>query len=131
MTTEITPIESPARTPVQSLIDRVLIVVGKAAETEVDKHRVLLKLPDIDIPSSLKAITYGGDIIYITINLMVSDKPLKVELNGKREQYTMTYDDTKYRSEFHRKVIPEEELKELFKLIFYVNSVGDACYNYN
>ena len=30
MTTEITPTELPERTPVQSLIDRVLIVVGKA-----------------------------------------------------------------------------------------------------
>lgn len=130
-TVDTPPLELPAQTPVQSLIGRVLIDIGKTVETEIDKHRRLLKIPDIEIPSSLKEITYTGNINYITINLMVGDKPMKVELNGKREQYTMTYDDIEYRSEFHRKVIPEEELKELFKLIFYVKSVGDACHNYN
>ena len=131
MTTEITPTELPERTPVQSLIDRVLIVVGKAVETEVDKHRMLLKIPDMDIPSSLKATTYSGDINYITINLMVSDKPLKVELDNKRQHYMITYDDVEYRSVFHRAVIPEKDLKDLFNLIFYVKSVTDTCHNYN
>ena len=131
MTTEITPTESPARTPVQSLIDWVLIVVGKAVETEVDKHRVLLKLPDIDIPSSLKAITYSGNINYITINLMVGDKPIIVELDGKRQHYMITYDSVEYRSVFHPAVISEEALKELFALIFYVKSVTDTSHNYN
>lgn len=130
MTTEITPTELPERTPVQSLIDWVLIVIGKAVETKVDKHRVLLKLPDIDIPSSLKAIMYSGNINYITINLMVGDKPLKVELDNKRQHYMITYDAVEYRSVFHRAVIPEEELKELFKLIFYVKSVADTSQNY-
>ena len=131
MTTEITPTELPERTPVQSLIDWVLIVVGKAVETEVDKHRMLLKIPDMDIPSSLKATTYSGDINYITINLMVSDKPLKVELDNKRQHYMITYDDVEYRSVFHRAVIPEKDLKDLFNLIFYVKSVTDTCHNYN
>ena len=130
MTTEITPTELPARTPVQSLIDRILIIVGKAVETEVDKHRVLLKLPDIDIPSSLKATTYSGDINYITINLMVSDKSLKVELDNKRQHYMITYDAVEYRSAFHRAVIPEKDLKDLFNLIFYVKSVTDTSQNY-
>lgn len=131
MTTVITPAETPTPTPVQALIERVLVVVGKAVETEVDKHRVLLKLPDTDIPSNLRAITYQGDINYITINLLIGTKPMTFELNGKREQYTITYDDIEYRSAFNRTAIPEKDLKELFKLIFYVKSVADTSHNYN
>ena len=131
MTTVITPAETPTPTPAQALIERVLVVVGKAVETEVDKHRVLLKLPDTDIPSNLRAITYQGDINYITINLLIGTKPMTFELNGKREQYTITYDDIEYRSAFHRTAIPEKDLKELFKLIFYVKSVTDTSHNYN
>lgn len=131
MTTTLTPPpELPAQTPVQSLIEWVLNVVGKAVETEVDKHRVLLKLPDTDIPSSLREITYGGDINYITVNLMVSDKPLKVELDSKRQHYMITYDGGEYRSVFHRAVISEKDLKDLFNLIFYVKSVADTSQNY-
>lgn len=131
MTTTLTPPpELPAQTPVQSLIEWVLNVVGKAVETEVDKHRVLLKLPDTDIPSSLREITYGGDINYITVNLMVSDKPLKVELDSKRQHYMITYDGVEYRSVFHRAVISEKDLKDLFNLIFYVKSVTDTSQNY-
>ena len=136
MTTVITPAETPTPTPAQALIERVLVVVGKAVETEVDKHRVLLKLPDTDIPSNLRAITYQGDINYITINLLIGTKPMTFELNGKREQYTITYDDIEYRSAFHRTAIPEKDLKELFNLIFtvlifYVKSVTDTSHNYN
>ena len=133
MTTALTPPpELPAQTPVQSLIEWVLSVSGKAVETEVDKHRVLLNLPDIEIPSSLKAITYhSSNINYITINLMVGDKPIIVELDGKRRHYMITYDGVEYRSVFHPAVIPEEELNELFRLIFYVKSViADTCQNY-
>lgn len=131
MTTTLTPPpELPAQTPVQSLIEWVLNVVGKAVETEVDKHRVLLKLPDTDIPSSLREITYGDDINYITVNLMVSDKPLKVELDSKRQHYMITYDGVEYRSVFHRAVISEKDLKDLFNLIFYVKSVTDTSQNY-
>lgn len=131
MTTTLTPPpELPAQTPVQSLIEQVLIIVGKAVEAEVDKHRVLLNLPDIEISSSLKAITYSGNINYITINLMVGDKPIIVELDGKRQHYTITYDSVEYRSVFHPAVISEEALKELFALIFYVKSVSDTSQNY-
>ena len=132
MTTALTPPpELPAQTPVQSLIEWVLSVSGKAVETEVDKHRVLLNLPDIEIPSSLKAITYhSSNINYITINLMVGDKPIIVELDGKRRHYMITYDGVEYRSVFHPAVIPEEELNELFRLIFYVKSITDTCQNY-
>ena len=130
-TVDTPPPELPAQTPVQALIERVLVVVGKAVETEVDKHRVLLKLPDTDIPSNLRAITYQGDINYITINLLIGTKPMTFELNGKREQYTITYDDIEYRSAFNRTAIPEKDLKELFKLIFYVKSVADTSHNYN
>ena len=130
-TVDTPPPELPAQRPVQALIERVLVVVGKAVETEVDKHRVLLKLPDTDIPSNLRAITYQGDINYITINLLIGTKPMTFELNGKREQYTITYDDIEYRSAFNRTAIPEKDLKELFKLIFYVKSVADTSHNYN
>lgn len=131
MTTTLTPPpELPAQTPVQALVERVLIIVGKAVEAEVDKHRVLLNLPDIEIPCSLKAITYSGNINYITINLMVGDKPIIVELDGKRQHYMITYDSVEYRSVFHSAVIPEKDLKDLFNLIFYVKSVTDTSQNY-
>lgn len=131
MTTTLTPPpELPAQTPVQALVERVLIIVGKAVEAEVDKHRVLLNLPDIEIPSSLKTITYSGNINYITINLMVGDKPIIVELDGKRQHYMITYDSVEYRSVFHPAVIPEKDLKDLFNLIFYVKSVTDTSQNY-
>ena len=132
MTTTLTPPpELPAQTPVQALIERVLSVSGKAVETEVDKHRGLLNLPDIETPSKIEAITYQGDINYITINLLIGTKPMTFELNEQREQYTITYDDIEYRSAFHRAAIPEKELKELFKLIFYVKAVAYTCHNYN
>ena len=131
-TVDTPPPELPAQTPVQSLIGRVLIDIGKAVETEIYKHRRLLKIPDIDIPSSLKAITYHScNINYITINLMVGDKPIIVELDGKRQHYMITYDSVEYRSVFHPAVISEEQLKELFALIFYVKSVTDTSHNYN
>ena len=131
MTTVITPAETPTPTPVQALIERVLVVVGKAVETEVDKHRVLLKIPDIETPSNLKAITYQSDVNCITISLLIGEKPMKVELDGKRRHYMITYDDVEYRSVFHPTVISEEQLKEFFALIFYVKSVADTCHNYN
>lgn len=129
-TVDTPPPELPAQTPVQALVERVLIIVGKAVETEVDKHRVLLNLPDIEISSSLKAITYSGNINYITINLMIGDKPIIVELDGKRQHYMITYDSVEYRSVFHPAVIPEKDLKDLFNLIFYVKSVTDTSQNY-
>ena len=55
---------------------------------------------------------------------------MKVELDGKRQHYMITYDDVEYRSVFHPTVISEEQLKEFFALIFYVKSVADTCYNY-
>ena len=131
-TVDTPPPELPARTSVQALIEWVLlIIIGKAVETEIDKHRVLLKLPDIETPSNLRAITYQSDVNYITVNLLIGTKPMTFEFNGIREQYTVTYDDIEYRSEFHRRVIPEKDLKELFKLIFYVKSVADTSHNYN
>lgn len=127
MTTTLTPPpELPAQTPVQSLIEWVLNVSGKA----VDKHRTLLKIPDIETPSKLKAITYKSDLNYITISLMIGEKPMTVELDGKRRHYMITYDGVEYRSVFHPAVIPEEELNELFRLIFYVKSVADTSQNY-
>lgn len=131
MTTTLTPPpELPAQTPVQSLIEWVLSVSGKAVETEVDKHRMLLKIPDIETPSNLKAITYKSDLNYITISLMIGEKPMTVELDGKRRHYMITYDGVEYRSVFHPTAIPEEELNELFALIFYVKSVADTSQNY-
>ena len=129
-TVDTPPPELPAQTPVQSLIGRVLIDIGKAVETEIDKHRRLLKIPDIETPSNLKAINYTSDVNYITISLLIGEKPMKVELDGKRQHYTITYDDVEYRSVFHPTVISEEQLKEFFALIFYVKSVADTCYNY-
>ena len=131
MTTTLTPPpELPAQTPVQSLIKRVLSVSGKAVETEVDKHRLLLKIPDIETPSKLKAITYKSDLNYITISLMIGEKPMTVELDDKRRHYMVTYDGVEYRSVFHPAVISEEELNELFRLIFYIESIAYACQNY-
>lgn len=131
MTTTLTPPpELPAQTPVQSLIEWVLNVSGKAVETEVDKHRLLLKIPDIETPSKLKGISYKSDLNYITINLMVGDKPITVELDGRRQHYMIAYDAVEYRSVFHREVISEEQLKEFFALIFYVKSVADTSQNY-
>ena len=127
MTTALTPPpELPAQTPVQSLIEWVLSVSGKA----VDKHRMLLKVPDIETPSKLKEITYKSDLNYLTISLMIGEKPMTVELDGKRRHYMITYDGVEYRSVFHPAVIPEEELNELFRLIFYVKSITDTCQNY-
>ena len=132
MTTVLTPPpELPAQTPVQSLIEWVLNVSGKAVETEVDKHRLLLKIPDIETPSKFKAITYKSDLNYITISLMIGEKSMTVELDGKRRHYMITYDDVEYRSVFHPTVISEEQFKEFFALIFYVKSVADTCHNYN
>lgn len=130
MTTVLTPTETPTQTPVQSLIEWVLNVSGKAVETEVDKHRMLLKVPDIETPSKLKAITYKSDLNYITISLMIGEKPMTVELDGKRRHYMITYDGVEYRSVFHPAVIPEKDLKDLFNLIFYVKSVTDTSQNY-
>lgn len=132
MTTTLTPPpELPAQTPVQSLIEWVLNVSGKAVETEVDKHRTLLKIPDIETPSKLKAITYKSDVNYITVSLLIGEKPMTVELDGKRRHYMITYDDVEYRSVFHPTVISEEQLKEFFALIFYVKAVTDISNNYN
>lgn len=131
MTTTLTPPpELPAQTPVQSLIEWVRSVSGKAVETEVDKHRLLLKIPDIETPSKLKAITYKSDLNYITISLMIGEKPMTVELDGKRQHYMIAYDSVEYRSVFHPAVIPEKDLKDLFNLIFYVKSVADTSQNY-
>ena len=130
-TVDTPPPELPAQTSVQSLIERVLVVIGKAVETEIDKHRRLLKIPDIETPSNLKAITYKSDVNYITISLLIGEKPMKVELDDERRHYMITYDDVEYRSAFHRTAIPEKDLKELFKLIFYVKSVTDTFLNYN
>ena len=130
-TVDTSPPELPAQTPVQSLIERVLIVIGEAVETEIDKHRRLLKIPDIETPSNLKAINYQNNVNCTTISLLIGEKPMKVELDDKRRHYMITYDDVEYRSVFHRSVIPEKDLKVLFKLIFYVKSVTDTSHNYN
>ena len=130
-TVDTPPPELPAQTSVQSLIERVLTDIGKAVETEIDKHRRLLKIPDIETPSNLKAITYKCDVNYITISLLIGEKPMKVELDSKRQHYMITYDDVEYRSVFHPTVISEEQLKEFFALIFYVKSVAVTCLNYN
>lgn len=130
-TVDTPPPELPAQTPVQALIVRVLIVIGKAVETEIDKHRRLLKIPDIETPSNLKAINYQSDGNYITISLLIGEKPMKVELDGKRRHYMITYGDVEYRSVFHPTVISEEQLKEFFAIIFYVKSVVPTCHNYN
>ncbi len=130
-TVDTPPPELPAQTHVQSLIERVLIVIGKAVETEIDKHRRLLKIPDIETPSNFRAITYQSDVNYITVSLLIGEKPMKVELDGKRRHYMITYDDVEYRSVFHPTVISEEQLKEFFALIFYVKAVTDISNNYN
>ena len=130
-TVDTSPPELPAQTPVQSLIERVLIVIGEAVETEIDKHRRLLKIPDIETPSNLKAINYQNNVNCTTISLLIGEKPMKVELDDKRQHYMITYDDVEYRSVFHRSVIPEKDLKVLFKLIFYVKAVIDIIRNYN
>ena len=130
-TVDTSPPELPAQTPVQSLIERVLIVIGEAVETEIDKHRRLLKIPDIETPSKLKAITYQNNVNCTTISLLIGEKPMKVELDDKRRHYMITYDDVEYRSVFHPAVIPEEELNELLRLIFYVKAVVDIIHNYN